>query len=86
VVKKIICTDSLSNLMAQQNLVTKKNPKAAELKDLMAEEGNNLKLTWIPAHTGIKGNEEADEAAKKSLEPEVETTHKLVWMDEKKNV
>jgi ribonuclease HI len=40
----------------------------------MAEEGNNLKLTWIPAHTGIKGNEEADEAAKKSLEPEVETT------------
>jgi hypothetical protein len=40
VVKKIICTDSLSNLIAQQNLVTRKNPKAAELNDLMAEEGN----------------------------------------------
>jgi hypothetical protein len=36
VVKKIICTDSLRNLIAQQNLVTKKNAKAAELQDLMA--------------------------------------------------
>jgi hypothetical protein len=54
VVKKIICTDSLSNLIAQQNLVTKINPKEAELKDLMAEEGNNLKLMWVPAHTAVK--------------------------------
>jgi hypothetical protein len=37
VVQKIICTDSLSNLIAQQNqVVTKKNPYAAELKDLTA--------------------------------------------------
>jgi hypothetical protein len=41
---------SLSNLIAQQNLVTKKNRMAAELKDLMAEEGNNLKLICVPAH------------------------------------
>jgi hypothetical protein len=27
-------------------------------------------------HTGIKGNEEGDEAGKESLEQEVETTHK----------
>jgi ribonuclease HI len=66
--KKIICTDSLSNLIEQQNLVTKKNLKAAELKDLMAEEGNNLKLVWVLVHTEIKGNEEADEAAKEPLE------------------
>jgi hypothetical protein len=33
--KKIICPDSLSNLI----VTAKKNPKAAELKDLMAEEG-----------------------------------------------
>jgi hypothetical protein len=44
VVKKIFCTDSLSNLIVQQNLDTKKNPKAAKQKDLMAAEGNNLKL------------------------------------------
>jgi ribonuclease HI len=81
VVKKIICTDSLSNLIAQQNLVTEKKPKAAELKDLMAEEGNNLKFMWVPAHTGNEGNKEAVEVAKKSLEKEVETTHKVVKAD-----
>jgi ribonuclease HI len=47
----------------------------------MAEEGNNLKLMWVPTHTGYEGNEEADEAAKESLEPEVETTHKVVKAD-----
>jgi ribonuclease HI len=46
----------------------------------MAEEGNNLQLMWAAAHTEIKGNEEADEAAKKSLKQEVETTHKVVWV------
>jgi hypothetical protein len=59
--KKIIGIDSVSNLIAQQNLVTKKNPKAAGLKNLMPEEGNNLKLMRILAHTGIKGNEKTDE-------------------------
>jgi hypothetical protein len=45
------CIISLRNLIEQQNLATKKNPKATELKDLMAEEGDNLKLMWVPAHT-----------------------------------
>jgi ribonuclease HI len=36
---------------------------------------------WVPAHTGIKGNEKANEAAKESLEQEVETTHKVVKTD-----
>jgi ribonuclease HI len=53
--------DSLSNLIDQQNLVIKRNPKA-ELKDLLTEECNNLKLRWVLAHIGIKGNKEADEA------------------------
>jgi hypothetical protein len=47
----------------------------------MAKEGNNLKLMCVPAHTRIKGNEEADEAAKESLEQEVETTHKVIKTD-----
>jgi ribonuclease HI len=36
---------------------------------------------WVPAHTGIKGNEETDEAAKESHEQKVETTHKVVKAD-----
>jgi ribonuclease HI len=47
----------------------------------MAEEGNNLKLMWVPAHTEIKRNKEADEAAKESLEQVKETTHKVVKTD-----
>jgi hypothetical protein len=71
VIEKIICTESLTNLIAQQNLVNKKNPKAAKLKDLLAEEGNNLKVIRNSVLTGIKGYEEADDAAKKFLEQEV---------------
>jgi ribonuclease HI len=48
------------------------------LKDLMAEEGSNLKLTWVPAHVGIKGNETADKAAKEVLNQEVDNTYKVV--------
>jgi ribonuclease HI len=57
----------------------------------MAVEGNNLKLMWVPVHTGIKKNEEADEAAKESLEQEVKISHKVDKADcsgwtRKKNV
>jgi ribonuclease HI len=34
------------------------------LKNLMAKEGSNLKLMWVPAHDGIKGNVTADKTAK----------------------
>lgn len=30
------------------------------------EKGHDVTLVWIPSHTGIKGNEEADEYAKKA--------------------
>jgi ribonuclease HI len=42
------------------------------LKNLMAEEGSNLKLMWVPSHVGIKGYETADKAAKEALNQEVE--------------
>jgi len=29
--------------------------------------GNSITLVWIPGHTGIRGNERADEAAKAAL-------------------
>jgi ribonuclease HI len=35
----------------------------------MSEEGSNLKLMWVPAQVGIKGNETVDKAAKEALNP-----------------
>jgi ribonuclease HI len=60
VAKRIIMTESLSNIVAQKKTFTRGNSKKMVLRDLMAEEGSNLKLMWVPAHVGIKGNEMAD--------------------------
>jgi hypothetical protein len=56
------------------------------LKDLMTEEGSNLKLMWVPAHVGIKGNETADKAVKETLNQEVDNTYKVVKSHWSKNV
>jgi hypothetical protein len=47
----------------------------------MAEEGSNLKLMWVPAHVGIKGNETVDKAAKEALNLKVDNTYKVVKSD-----
>jgi hypothetical protein len=71
--KCIIMTDSLSNFMAQEETFTRGNSKKMVLKDLMAEEGSNLKLMWVSAHVGIKGNKTPDKAAKEVLNQKVES-------------
>jgi hypothetical protein len=48
--KRIVITDSHCNLMAEEILYTKGNSKKTELKDLLAEEGSNLRLMWVPSH------------------------------------
>jgi ribonuclease HI len=47
IVKKIVITDSLSNLTAQETPYTKENSKKTELKDFFLEEGSNLRLMWV---------------------------------------
>jgi ribonuclease HI len=75
IAKKIILTDSLSNLMAQEKIYTRGNSKIAELKDLLTEKRANLQIIWIPAQVGIGGNERADRAVKNALEQELATGH-----------
>jgi ribonuclease HI len=67
--------------MAQESLYSKRNSKTTELKDLLAVEGLNLRLMWVPAHTGITGNERADKAAKEALEQNVEMRVKDIKSD-----
>jgi ribonuclease HI len=43
-VKRILITDSSSNLMPLETLYTKRNSKKTELKNLLTEEGSNLRL------------------------------------------
>jgi len=39
----------------------------------LVDAGNSITLVWIPGHTGIRGNERADEAAKAALISTVST-------------
>jgi hypothetical protein len=67
--------------VAQEETFTRGNSKKMVLKDLMAEEGSNLKLMWVPAHVGIKVNEKADKATKEALNQEMDNTYKVVKSD-----
>ena len=60
--KTLICSDSLSSLTAIEN-VNCNNPTICIIRDILIN-NKNIKIIWIPSHIGIRGNEEADQAAK----------------------
>ncbi|XP_033150933.1 uncharacterized protein LOC117135093 [Drosophila busckii] len=67
--KHIICTDSLSTLLAIQN-VNNSDPTVRRIREIITTNHKKIKLLWTPGQVGIKGNEEADTAAKiATIEP-----------------
>ena len=67
--KFVIFSDSRSAVEAIQNYYPK-NPLVQEIKfsfHKLNEEGKDIEICWIPAHVGVKGNEEADKAAKEAI-------------------
>ena len=68
----IILTDSLSAMQALDNQKTD-NPLITKLLDKLSDicENDDVVFCWLPSHIGIRGNEEADKAAKEALSLDV---------------
>src|SRR5436190_5870140 len=67
--KLVICTDSLSSILAIQNMYPK-HPIIRNIRTSLYNlqiQGTKVVLMWVPGHVGIGGNEIADRAAKESL-------------------
>ena len=65
----IICSDSLSGIMAIHSRNTK-HPYVLEILKLyttLTQQLKSIVLLWCPAHVGIPGNERADSLAKAAL-------------------
>jgi ribonuclease HI len=65
--KTVIMTESLSCLTALERVYPGRNSTIPKILNLLAEEGEDLKVMWVPRHTGIEGNESANKAAKEAL-------------------
>ncbi|KAI2663026.1 Gag-Pol polyprotein [Labeo rohita] len=70
--KSLICSDSSSALLcldAQQSET--RQDIALEILQLLLHQANKIvQFLWVPAHTGVAGNEEADRLAKRAMAKE----------------
>jgi ribonuclease HI len=70
-VRRVIFTDSPSTMMAAFGYNHTKNPKTRNIRQLMDKRKGNVTMCWVPEHSGITGNEEANEEAKRALEESI---------------
>jgi ribonuclease HI len=47
------------------------DPKTRNIRRLIDNSRNHIKLIWVPSHVGIGVNEAADQAAKDALNKEI---------------
>ena len=69
--KHIICSDSASALKAIKHKTQEEHNIVYRIKKALIKEqkqGKTIKLLWIPGHSRILGNEEADQLAKSALD------------------
>ncbi|KAL8578289.1 hypothetical protein ACOMHN_005680 [Nucella lapillus] len=86
----IILTDSKSSLQGLASGRTKNRQEfQAEISFLTHQilyKGTDLTLMWLPSHTGIKGNELADKAAKRATEDGTHVTLQLSTLEIKNKI
>ncbi|KAL8610374.1 hypothetical protein ACOMHN_041188 [Nucella lapillus] len=86
----IILTDSKSSLQGLASGRTKNRQEfQAEISFLTHQilyKGTDLTLMWLPSHTGIKGNELADKAAKRATEDGTHVTLHLSTLEMKNKI
>ena len=84
----VIFSDSLSALkaLASFKIVNDLVLKAIVQYTQIENHGKRVKFCWVPGHMGIKGNEEADRAAKTGLQLDVSRGVKIAGTDFGSNV
>ena len=67
--KNVIFLDSMSSLQSINSFNLDSDFVQKFMKDytILAKNGKNIVLCWIPSHVGILGNVKADSAAKSAL-------------------
>jgi ribonuclease HI len=76
----IILSDSLSaiQLISTKPIYNPSNTFLASVFNLLHQlrtDGKNIVLAWIPGHSGISGNEKADESARRAIDDGVITSY-----------
>jgi hypothetical protein len=79
--KKVIAKDSLSTLVAASDKKNTKNPKTPTIRKLLKQERAKLTLLRVPSQVGIPENEEPDNAAKESLDENLDKTEEYLPYD-----
>lgn len=79
----LLFTDSLSAIKSLSTLYTKDDViKTAQFTStLIKNQNKNVVVVWIPSHIGIKGNEEADRAAKEAASTALGTRDVYTFSD-----
>jgi hypothetical protein len=54
------------------------SPKVMKINQIHRENEQHLNLMWVPGHSGIQGNEKADQYATPALKGEIAWTYKTV--------
>jgi phosphoribosylformylglycinamidine (FGAM) synthase PurS component len=68
----------LSTLIAVSYKKQTRNPKTQTVRKLLEQEGSKITLFCVPSHVGIPGNEDTDNAVKKSLDKNIQETKNLL--------